>query len=430
MNVQPVVGILFSLLFSALFSGIEIAFISSNKLHIELQKKRGVYSGIILSSFLKNPSGFIGTTLIGNTIALVLYGIFMADLLEPILIAQLVKFSPPVNVDAAFLILQTLISTFIVLITAEFLPKSIFLINPDKLLALFAIPMRIIYYLMYPLVFVVVSVSKFIITHIFRVEYMESRPVFNLTDLNNYINSIAMADKEVEPEIDTKIFNNAMGFKTIRVRECMIPRTEIAAVEVEDSIEDLRNAFVSSGHSKILVYRETIDDIIGYCHALSLFKKPKDITSILSPVIIVAETMLVSELMVRFIGERKTLALVVDEFGGTSGLISIEDVMEQIFGEIQDEYDQSEDWKEQQVDERTYFLSARHEIDYLNEKYGWELPEGDYDTLGGLIIAVNKDIPRINDVIELPPFTFTVTSMEDARIDTVKLTIAENTEDE
>lgn len=434
MIAQQITGIIISLLFSALFSGVEIAFISSNKLYIELQKKRGVYSGIILSKFLKNPSGFISTTLVGNTIALVVYGIFMASLLDPLIASfvteQTHRWSLELDnevKDLIVLITQTILSTLIVLITAEFLPKSLFLINPDKLLSIFAIPMRIIYFIMYPLVFVIVYISKLIIIKVFRIDYSETEPVFNLTDLNHYINNNAgNDDKETETEVDTKIFNNALSFKTIRVRECMIPRTEIAAVEIGDGIEELKKAFIESGHSKILVYRESVDDAIGYCHALALFKKPKDITSILSPVIIVAETTLVNELLIRFINERKSLALVVDEFGGTSGLISLEDVMEQIFGEIQDEYDQSEDWNEQKLDERTYLLSARHEIDYLNEKYGWKLPSGDYDTLGGLIIEANRDIPKVNDIIELPPFIFTVTSMDDARIDTVKLTIIDD----
>lgn len=424
MNTQQLAGILISLFFSALFSGIEIAFISSNKLHIELQNKQGVFSGKILSTFVKNPSGFIGTTLIGNTIALVLYGIFMASVLEPWLAAIL---PPVINNDFTVLVLQTVISTLIVLITAEFLPKSIFLINPDAFLAFFAIPMRIIYFIMYPLVYIVVATSKLIITKVLRLEYSETQPVFGLTDLDHYVNSNAPIDgQEAEMQLDTKIFNNALGFKTIRVRECMVPRTELAAVEINDTMQDLKEAFVESGHSKILVYRETIDDIIGYCHALALFKKPKDIASILTPIIIVAETTMVNELLVRFTTERKSLALVVDEFGGTSGIITLEDVMEQIFGEIQDEYDESEDWVEQKLDDYNYLISARHEIDYLNEKYEWNLPEGDYETLGGFIISVNQDIPDVGDIIASPPFTFTVVSKEDARLDTVKLTLAED----
>lgn len=427
MNTQHLAGILISLFFSALFSGIEIAFVASNKLHIELQNKQGVFSGKVLSAFVKNPSRFIGTILIGNIIALVVYGIFMASVIDPWLAGIL---PVVINNDFTIIILEIIISALIILITAGFLPRTIVLINPDAFLAFFAIPMRIIYWVMYPIVFLVVAASKVIITKVLRLEYSETKSIFGLTDPGHYANGHTLGSDgpSEETEVDTRIFNNALEFKTIRVKECMVPRTELAAVEINDTMQDLKNAFVKSGHSKILIYRETIDDIIGYCHALALFKKPKDIATILSPVIIVAETMLVNELLVRFTTERKSLALVVDEFGGTSGIITLEDVMEQIFGEIQDEYDESEDWVEQKLDDYNYLLSARHEIDYLNEKYGWQLPEGDYETLGGFIISVNQDIPEVGDIIEAPPFTFTIISKEEARLDTVKLSLTENTD--
>jgi CBS domain containing-hemolysin-like protein len=226
--------------------------------------------------------------------------------------------------------------------------------------------------------------------------------------------------------IEERMFINALDFKDLRIRDCMIPRTEISAVNVNDTIEDLKRAFLTSGHSKIIVYRESVDDILGYCHALSLFRKPKDISGIVTPILIVPEAMPASDLMLRFLEERRSLALVVDEFGGTSGLVSVEDVVEQIFGEIQDEYDSTEDWTERKVDDHTYLLSARHEVDYLNEKYGWELPEGDYDTLAGMLIHVHGDLPEVNDEIEMSPYSFQIISMQDTRIELVKLTKMRN----
>jgi CBS domain containing-hemolysin-like protein len=405
-----------------MLSGIELSFTFSNKPHLELLRKRGIYSGELMPAFFKNPAGFISTILIGSTVGLAVFTISMVNLLDSLHI----PFPEIINSVSALIVIQIAVSSVIIIIMVEVLPKTLYLINPEKLAALFAYPMRAIYIFMYPLVVSFTAISKFVLTRIFKLADSQVKPAFGLTDLDHFINSPLVEEEHVaDTEIDTKIFNNAINFKTIRVRECMIPRTEIASVEINDSIEKLRNTFVKSGHSKILIYRETIDDIVGYCHALELFKKPKDITSIVSPILIVAETTLVHELLFRFTSQRKSLALVVDEFGGTSGLISLEDVMEQIFGEIQDEYDESEDWVEQKIDENSYLLSARHEIDYLNDKYGWKLPEGDYETLGGLIIAVNDDIPTVDDIIEMPPFIFTVITMQDARIDIVKLTLTE-----
>ena len=416
------VPILATLLLSAFFSGMEIAFVSADKLHIELQAKKGSGSSKLLSRFMNNPSRFIGTTLIGNTIALVVYGVFMAKLLDPVLNTYLPDF---LNNQTGILICQTVISTLLVLLTAEFLPKSIFMINPNWLLNVLAYPMYLVYWLLTPVVFVLVSFSKLIITNILGLEFSEDKPAFRLTDLNNYIRNTLTAPDESNIELDTKIFSNALEFKTIRVRECMIPRTEIAAVDIEDSIENLEKEFVESGHSKILVYRESIDDVIGYCHSLELFKKPKAISDILTPIIIVPETMLANELMIQFIAERRSIAIVVDEYGGTSGVGTIEDIIEEIFGEIQDEHD-DEDLKMMQVDDRTFILSARHEIDFLNEQNDWDLPVGDYETLGGLVLSVTEDLPQEGDQIEIGPYSLTIQTVEDNRIDTIRLRVLPN----
>ncbi|GHB79622.1 hemolysin family protein [Persicitalea jodogahamensis] len=245
-------------------------------------------------------------------------------------------------------------------------------------------------------------------------------------NLPNYVRNDATAADDSDEEdhrMEEKMFINALDFKDVRIRDCMIPRTEITAVALDDEIEDLRQAFISSGHSKIVVYRESIDDVVGYCHSLALFRKPKDIASIVTPMLIVPEAMPASDLMLRFLEVRKSLALVVDEFGGTSGLVSVEDVVEQIFGEIQDEYDSTEDWTERRIDDDTFIFSARHEVEYLNEKYGWNFPEGDYDTLAGLLIHVHGDLPKVNDVIHFAPYTFKIISMQDTRIELVRLTV-------
>jgi CBS domain containing-hemolysin-like protein len=429
MDYSTILIVLTCLLFSAFFSGIEIAFISADKLRIELAGKQGVLSGRLLSHFISKPSRFIGTTLVGNNIALVLYGIFMAKLLEPWLAAQLPEV---INNDITILVAQTLLATLLVLIVAEFTPKSAFLIDPNGLLSVFAIPMTIIYYVMYPIVWIIDKVSLFVIRYVLGFRYREDKPVFGLTDLNNYIKNTISNDllkessqphaQQSNPRVDAKIFSNAIEFKTVKVRECMIPRTEVIAVDIEDEIGELKEAFMQTGHSKIIVYKETIDDVIGYCHSLELFKKPKSISQILTPIIIVPETNPANELMIQFITEHKSLALVVDEFGGTAGIVSMEDIIEEIFGDIQDEHD-VEEWVEMQLDSYNFLISARHEIDYLNDKFNWVLPSGDYDTLGGYILSITGEIPATGNVINATPYTFTIMSVHDNRIDNVKVTV-------
>ncbi|WP_162340954.1 hemolysin family protein [Cyclobacterium salsum] len=418
MDDQYLLLVLVSLVFSALFSGMEIAFVSANRLHIELQSKQGKIPGKILATFIQNPGQFIGTTLMGNTISLVLYGIFMAYLLGPPLGYLLPE---ALNTQAGVMVVQTVVSTIVVLITAEFIPKSIFILNPNSMLTVFSFPFIIIYYLLYPVVWIVVGLSKVVITKVLKLEYNDDRPAFTITDLNSFIQNY-LDPKGEDVDIDAKIFDNAVDFKKVKVRECMVPRTDIVAVESTDPIGELKQVFVESGHSKIIIYKETIDDVIGYCHHLELFKKPKAIEDILTPIIIVPESALANELLVQFIKDRKSLALVVDEFGGTSGIVSMEDIIEEIFGEIEDEYD-SDDLIEQQVSENEYLLSARHEIDYINEKYEWNLPEGEFETLAGFILSLTESIPQKGESVSFGPFTFTVVSKQDHRIDTIKIKI-------
>jgi CBS domain containing-hemolysin-like protein len=419
MIIDPLLMVCICLIFSGFFSGMEIAYISADKLRIEmLSQKKGLMASS-LSYFQRHRARFLSTTLVGNNLALVLYGILMATLLEPRIINIL-----PHWIDSPIiaLVIQTLIATFIVLITAEFLPKSLFLLNPDTLLRIFSLPMMGLFVLMSPLVWMVEIISKFIVTRIFQLSYAESQSLFALTDLNNFVKKNTEHSEIEDQEIDVKFFNNAIEFKEIQVRECMIPRTEIIAVDINDDLLKLSAAFIDSGHSKIIVYKENIDNVIGYCHSLEMFKKPKSIKDILTTILIIPETMPANELLVRLIADQKSLALVVDKFGGTAGLVSIEDVMEEIFGEIRDEHD-DEFLIEQKIAENIFLLSARHEIDALNEKYNWSLPKGDYDTLGGLILAKNEDIPTIQDEIGIDHFLFQIINMEDNRIDQVRLTI-------
>jgi CBS domain containing-hemolysin-like protein len=414
-------GIILAMVFSAFFSGVEMAFVSSNKLYFELKAKQNILSAKIIAHFNQSPSQFIGTMLIGNTLSLVAYGIFMEEFLHHLILANL----PWIANEIIARLIASIVATIIILTTSEFTPKSIFLINPDAILEFLAIPIWIINTLMFPLVWLTVGLSKWFITRVLRLSYSEEKPAFGLTDLNHYLQNLnRKVSTEEENDVDTKIFHNALEFKQVKVRDCMIPRTEITAIEIEEGIEGLKKVFIESGHSKVLVYKETLEEVVGYCHSLALFKKPKDIQSILTSIPIVPEAMPANDLMLKFSKERKSLAIVVDEFGSTSGLVSMEDVMEQIFGEIQDEFDDTEDWIEKRLDDHTFILSGRHEIDYLNEKYNWNLPEGDYETLGGMLIHLYEDIPAVNEVITLSAFQFQIMTVTDARIDTVKVIIS------
>jgi putative hemolysin len=417
---SQIILLLTALLFSAFFSGIEMAFVAANKIQIELSEKNNVLSGRIIGFLMQRPSHFLGTALIGNTFALVLYGFAIAGILNTLLTLYL---PAPLQFSILILPIQIIIASVIVLLTAEFLPRSLAAVNPNRLLQVLAVPILVIYYLLYPVVYLIVNLSKWVAEKFFRIEFSEDKPVFGFTDLNAYIkNHLYHPEQENAPEVDPQIFHNALEFKTVKVRECMVPRTEIEAVGVEDSIETLRQKFVQTGHSKILVYEDTIDNIVGYCHQLDMFKQPKYISEIVSLVSMVPESMLASELFIKFVSEHRSVAVVIDEFGGTSGIVTVEDVIEEIFGEIEDEFDIDTELLEQVIpNEGIYLLSARHEVDYLNEKYDLQLPEGDYETLGGLIFSVLGEIPAPGDEIEVTPFHITVLSMDENRINTVKL---------
>lgn len=411
--------ILTSLIFSAFFSGMEIAFVSANKLKIELDGKQGDFLAKIISNFLKKPSRFIGAMLVGNNIALVVYGIYMAKVLEP----EMAKF---VSNESLLLILQTIVSTLIILITAEFLPKTLFRINPNNMLRVFALPLLILYYLLLLPMLIVIGISEAILKVFSPQIKLQEDIDFGRVDLEYYVKEgTEYYEDQEEIDHEIQIFQNALDFSKVKARECMIPRTEVIAMDVEDSIENLTQKFIDTGLSKILIYRDSIDNIIGYTHSFELFKKPKSIKSILLPIPIIAISMPANEILEVFIEQRKTIAVVVDEFGGTSGIITIEDIIEEIFGEIEDEHDK-EELIENQMSDSEYLLSARLEVDYLNDEYSLGLPESDnYETLAGLIIDIHESIPSLNEEIVREQFVFTVKKVSQNRIDLVHLKILE-----
>lgn len=416
---DPSVIIICSIVFSAFFAGMEIAFISANKLLIELKNKQGSTYAQLLSPFVSNPSKFISTTLIGNNIGLVVYGIFMAELLNDWLLIWIPQLE---HSHFILLSLQTIISTLIVLVTAEFLPKVLFRINPDNLLKVLIFPFMLFYYLFWPIVHFITWLSKLILSKLSGDKFKESTPAFSRVDLDQYIDQINEQDLPEDIEVDTEIFKNALDFSNIKVRECLIPRTELVATDIETSIEDLYQKFLETGLSKILIYKENPDQIIGYVHQKEMFRSPKNIKSILITIEIATETMSIMDLLNKFIRTRKSLAVVVDELGGTAGIITIEDILEEVFGEIEDEHD-VEDLIEEHISDNEYRFSARQEIDYLNNEYDLDIPEGDYHTLGGFLIARHESIPQAGEKIMLDQFELSVESVVNARIDVIRLRI-------
>ena len=403
------------LFFSGLFSGLEIAFISRNNLNFEIKSNSKSFLGKIYGVINKNTSEIISTLLIGNNLSLVIYGIVMAQFLEPLLINNLPQI---INNDLSVLLIQTLVSTLLVLITAEYIPKSIFLINPDRLLVTFSIPLFIIYFIFSPIVKIVILISKFFIRDVLNQKYSDDKPVFKLTDLNDYVKKIVVSDTRAESNKVTEFFNNALNLKTVKVRDFMIPRTEIIAIDHSDSINDLKKVIKESGHTKIIIYKSSVDNVIGYCHGLSLFNNPKKITDIIRPINFVNETNLANDLLFKFISEQINIAIVIDEYGGTSGIITLEDIIEEIFGEIIDEFDEKI-YLQDKVDQHSFNFSARLEIDYLNSKFKLNIPTGDYDTLGGFILSSNKNIPKKNEILKYNGFTIKILTKNNNRINSV-----------
>ena len=410
-----------SLLFSAFFSGMEIAFVSSNKLKIFLDKEQGNLTNKIVSKFTEKPTSFIISMLIGNNIALVIYGVYMANLLEPWIGKNLVA------IPFVVLLIQVVVSSFIVLLVAEFLPKVVFSLFPNKLLKFFAFPAIIIIYLLYPLSIFINMLSNLLISNLFGKSSNNKEPAFNRVDLDEYLeehNKIAKKSIDgVDPEIE--ILQNALDFSNIKVRDCMIPRTEIVGVSINDSITNLRKQFIQTGHSKILVFKENLDNVIAYVHSYELFKRPTSIKDILLPISIIPESLLAQAALDKLLKERRSVALVVDEYGGTSGLICVEDIIEELVGEIEDEHDETS-FSGLQISDYKYHFSGKHKIDDLNKQYNFRLDASEeYDTLSGFIVSNIGRIPKNHEIIRVHNYEFKIVKITDNFIEEVILCVVE-----
>jgi len=411
--------ILSMLALSAFFSGMEIAFVAANKLRMELDKSKNTVTSRIINVFTNHPGHYISTMLVGNNIALVIYGIMMAKILEPTIALW-------VESELLIMSIQTIFSTLLILFTAEFLPKTLFRLNPNLSLNLFAVPVMFFYVIFYPVTVVTMMFSKNIISRILRTEISDevASHAFGKVDLDHLVQEGQEAQSVLEEdEHNMKLFRNALDFSNVKLRECFVPRTEIEAMDISGEIEDLTQRFIETGYSRIMIYKESIDNIIGYVHSSVLFRKPQSIKAALSRVIIVPETMAAHKLLNLFTREQKSVAVVVDEFGGTSGMVTIEDIMEEIFGEIEDEHD-SVDLVEEQLSETEFIFSGRIEIDYLNDKYKLELPvSDDFETLNGFIIFNHGSIPNSNEIIRIKEFRIQIVEVSKTRINKVKLTL-------
>ena len=403
-----------TLLFSAFFSGVEIAFISANKLKLELDKNSGKFPANIITYFSKNESDFITTMLVGNNLALVVYGIVMTQILTP-------QIADYLHSDVALLLVQTIITTLIVLVTAEFFPKVIFRIYPNQILRLFSIPIWLFFVLFRPVALLMLYLAKVVLKYILGQKIEEGKQVFGKTDLDEYLSNVKSAEGLEESRVEVEMLQNVLDLTDKKLRECMIPRTEIVAMDILSPINEIKEKFIATKLSKLLIYKGNIDKVIGYVHSSDLFRNPKNVRSVLLPIPFVPESMSAMQLLNQFIESNKGIALVVDEFGGTSGMLTIEDVTEEIVGEIVDEHDM-EEITDKQLSKNQYQLFARLDIEVVNKKYGLDLPESDeYETIAGLILHHLAEIPKQDDVIELEEFQFTIIKVNDTAIQEVRL---------
>ena len=412
--------ILLCLILSAFFSGMEIAFISSNKIYLEIEKKQDNFISTVLTKLTEKPSKFIATMLIGNNIALVIYGFFMGDLIMLWIENLGIHLSEFLN-----LLFQTLLSTIIVLITAEFLPKVFFQIYANTLIKVFALPAYFFYVLFYFISSFFIWVSDFVLKKFFKTEGDAVSLYFSKAELGNYITE-QMSTVEDNDEMDSEIqiFQNALDFSGVKARDIMTPRTELVALDLFDSVIELKDLFIETGYSKIVIFNNSLDDIVGYVHSFDLFKKPKNIKSVLISVEFVPETIFIKDALNLLIKKRKSVAVVLDEYGGTSGIITIEDIVEELFGEIEDEHDSDEELIEKELDDGSYVFSTRLDVEYLNQTYKLNIPESDsYGTLGGFIVDSTKEIPQNGDVITIGNYRFIIEEATNKKIELVKLTV-------
>lgn len=405
-----------SILLSAFFSGMEIAFVSANKLQVEIEKKENSKSSNTLAKLTENPSKFITTMLVGNNIALVIYGYFTGKLLKGFL-------APYISNSFLLLLTQTLISTVVILVTAEFLPKAIFRVYANQFLKTFSGVAYFFYILFYYISDIITRISNFILKVLFNENEVKEQQEFSKKELGHFISEQLETSDNSAVDSEIQLFQNALEFHNVKAREVMIPRTEIVAIDVHESIKKLKQMFIDSGLSKILVYKNSLDDIIGYVNAFEMFKKPKSIRSILLPIELVPETMLIKDILEILSKKRKSIAIVLDEYGGTSGMITKEDIIEELFGEIIDEHDKIETIEEK-INNREFRFSARLEIDYINETYNLDLPKEDsYETIGGFIVHHTESIPQENEIIAIEKYQFTITKASKTKIEEVILKI-------
>lgn len=419
---MEIIVIIVCLLLSAFFSGMEIAYVSSNKIYLEIEKKQDNFLSNILTKITEKPSKFIATMLVGNNISIVIYGFFMGDLIMNWINFLGYQFSEITNV-----LIQSIISTLVILITSEFLPKVFFQIYANSLIKFFAVPSYFFFVVFNYISTFIIWISDIILKKFFKTEGDYVPSFFSKIELGNYINEqMSTVDNDDDVDSEIQIFQNALEFSGVKAREIMTPRTELVAVELHSSVAQLRELFIQTGYSKILIYQNSLDDIVGYVHSFELFKKPRSIKAIMIPVEYVPETIFIKDVLNLLTKKRKSVAVILDEYGGTSGIVTVEDIVEELFGEIEDEHDNDEELIETKIDDKTYLFSARLDVAYINEEYKLDIPESDsYGTLGGFIVDFSKEIPQKGEQITIENLHFVIEEASNNKIDLVKMTITE-----